>query len=235
MKIAALGDIHTEETNIKSLRDIFRPLGDKADVLLILGDLTGHGLTDEATILAEELALFKIPILTVLGNHDYDNDKQEEIKKILQDKKVFIFDGNSQVIQNVGFAGVKGYCGGFGHYMMPVFGEETNKKFAMEAVSEALKLEGALSRLQTKEKVVLLHYSPIEATVKGESCEIFPFLGSTHLEEPINTFGVTVVFHGHSHLGTIKGQTSQGVPVFNTSLPLLLQKQPDNPYIIFEV
>src|SRR5262249_12114202 len=148
-----------------------------ADVLALCGDLTTLGLPAEAQNLAAELSLCTIPIIAVLGNHDHASGQAEEIKTILRNANVHVLGEETFTFKDVGFAGVKGFCGGFGRHMLTSFGEEAIKKFVAEALQESLTLENALQRLSTEKTVVLLHYSPIIATLQGESPEIFPFLG----------------------------------------------------------
>jgi Icc-related predicted phosphoesterase len=181
-------------------------------------------------------AAVKIPIVAVLGNHDFEGGKEIEIRQILSDAGVTVLDGEAVDIQGVGFAGVKGFAGGFGRGALGPWGERAIKSFVQEAVDEALKLEAALARLRTQQRIAVLHYSPIRATVEGEPIEIFPYLGSSRLEEPINRYRVTAVFHGHAHRGTAEGRTSTGVPVYNVAMPLLARLNPDRPpYLIVEI
>ena len=203
-------------------------------MLVLCGDFTDYGLPEEARVLARELtAAVKIPVIAVLGNHDYEAGKQDEIREILLDAGVTVLDGEATEIQGVGFAGVKGFAGGFGRGALGPWGEQAIKHFVQEAVDEALKLEAALARLRTQQRVALLHYSPIRGTVEGEPPEIFPYLGSSRLEEPINRYRVSAVFHGHAHRGTPEGRTSTGVPVYNVAMPLLTRINPDRPpYLI---
>lgn len=236
LKIAAVGDLHVREQSEGSLQEFFSSVSEKADILVICGDLTDHGLPSEAKVLAKELNACRIPVVGVLGNHDFESNKQEEVKKILTESTMTILDGEpSFTYQEVGFAGVKGFGGGYEKYVLGAFGEPTIKQFAHESVNEALRLETALSRLATEKKVVLLHYSPIRATIEGESPEIFPFLGSSRLVEPIETFDATVVFHGHADYGTYSGKTTKGIPVYNVAMPLLKRMQPDQPFALIEV
>ncbi|HEY9650517.1 MAG TPA: hypothetical protein V6C95_07630 [Coleofasciculaceae cyanobacterium] len=164
-----------------------------------------------------------------MGNHDYESGQQDELQTILADAGITVLDGEAREIQGVGFAGVKGFAGGFGRAALGAWGEEIIKRFVHEAVDEALKLESALAKLRTQQRVVLLHYSPIQATVEGEPPEIFPFLGSSRLEEPLNRYSVSAVFHGHAHAGTLEGRTSSNIPVYNVSMPLLKRTKPDYP------
>lgn len=221
IRIAAVADVHCSKTNQGSLQPIFAAAADMADVLLVCGDLTDYGYPEEARNLLAELAPVRIPIVAVLGNHDYESGNVEEVKKILTDGGVRLLDGDSVEVLGVGFAGVKGFGGGFGRRTLEPWGEDATKAFVHEAVSEALKLESALARLQTPQRVAVLHYAPIEATVEGEPREIFPFLGSGRLEEPLNRYRVAAAFHGHAHRGSPEGMTSTGIPVYNCALPVL--------------
>jgi len=206
-------------------------------VLLLCGDFTDYGLPEEARILARELtAAVKIPVVAVLGNHDYEAGSQHEIRQILGDIGVAVLDGEATEIDGVGFAGVKGFAGGFGRGALGPWGEPAIKAFVQEAVSEAMKLEAALARLRSHRRVALMHYAPIRGTCEGEPPEILPYLGSSRLEEPINRYRVSAVFHGHAHRGTAEGRTSSGVPVYNVAMPLLTRVNPDRPpYLILEL
>jgi Icc-related predicted phosphoesterase len=237
LRIAAIGDLHVSRTSQGTFQPLFTHISTSADVLLLCGDFTDYGLPDEARILARELAAaMKIPVIAVLGNHDYEGGKPDEIRQILTEAGVTVLDGEATEVQGVGFAGVKGFAGGFGRGALGPWGEHVIKAFVQEAVDEALKLEAALARLRTQKRIALLHYSPIRATVEGEPPEIFAFLGSSRLEEPINRYRVSAVFHGHAHRGSPEGRTSTGVPVHNVSMPLLARTNPDRPpFLIVEV
>ncbi|HVO94500.1 MAG TPA: metallophosphoesterase [Terriglobales bacterium] len=229
MRLAALADIHCNRNSHESLRPLFSRIGAKADVLLLCGDLVDYGLPEEAAILAKEISAVKIPILAVLGNHEFESGQQEDVKRIFSNAGVMLLDGDAQEINGVGFAGVKGFAGGFGERALGPWGEEIIKRFVHEAIDEALKLESALARLRSDKRIVLLHYSPIQSTVVGEPPEIFPFLGSSRLEEPLNRYPVTAVFHGHAHHGTPEGRTKNDVPVYNVAMKLLQRSFPDQP------
>ncbi len=230
MRLAAVGDLHVKKTSQGQLQPLLAPVNDHADVLLLCGDLTDYGLREEAVILAKELtAAVRIPIVAVLGNHDYESGQCDEVCRILTDAGVRLLDGEAYEIQGVGIAGAKGFAGGFGRATLGSWGEPAIKRFVQEAIDEAIKLEGALARLRTQRRIALLHYSPVRATVEGEPAEIFPYLGTSRLEEPINRHPVDFVFHGHAHHGALEGRTSTGIPVYNVALPLLLQKFPDRP------
>ncbi|MEW6300412.1 MAG: metallophosphoesterase, partial [Thermodesulfobacteriota bacterium] len=199
-------------------------------LLLLCGDIIDYGLPEEARLFVKEFAAaVKIPTLAVLGNHEYESEKHDEVRRILCDAGIRLLDGEACEIHGVGFAGVKGFGGGFGEHALQAWGEETIKRFVHEAVNEALKLESALAKLRTGQRVAVLHYAPLQDTVEGEPPPIFPFLGSSRLEEPLNRYPVTAVFHGHAHHGRPEGRTKGGVPVYNVALPLLRQTFPDRP------
>ncbi len=230
VRLAAVGDLHVKKTSQGALQPLLAPVNDRADVLLLCGDLTDYGLPEEASILAKELtSVVRIPILAVLGNHDYESGQHLEVCRILSEAGVKVLDGEATEVLGVGFAGAKGFIGGFGRGTLGAWGEPGVKRFVQEAVDEAMKLESALARLRTPRRVAVLHYSPIRATVEGEPLEIFPYLGTSRLEEPLNRHPVDVVFHGHAHHGSLEGKTSAGTPVYNVALPLLLAKFPDQP------
>jgi len=191
--------------------------------------LTHHGLPEEAADLSKQLSVLHVPILAVLGNHDFHSDQQEEIKRVLKDSPIRVLDGDAVEIRGVGFAGVKGFATGFGKRVLEPWGEQVVKQFVREAVEEGIKLGSAMAQLRTEQRIALLHYAPIAETCEGEPPEIHPFLGSSRLEEPLNRFQVAAAFHGHAHHGAPEGRTSAGTPVYNVAMPLLLQKYPDRP------
>jgi Icc-related predicted phosphoesterase len=237
LRIAAVGDIHVSKTSQGVFHPLFAQISGSADVLLLCGDFTDYGLPEEARILARELTTsVNIPVIAVLGNHDYESGHQDEIRQILSDAGVAVLDGEATEVHGVGFAGVKGFGGGFGRGALGPWGELAIKAFVQEAIDESLKLEAALARLRTNRRVAVLHYSPVRSTVEGEPPEIFPYLGSSRLEEPINRYRVSAVFHGHAHRGTAEGRTAAGVPVYNVAMPLLARLNPDRPpYLIVEL
>ena len=235
--VAAISDLHYDKQSKGALRELFDHASDVADVLLLCEDLTTYGLAEEADILAQDLrAHVKIPVLDVLGNHDFESDQPEAIRETLEEAGVQVLDGEATVVAGIGFAGVRGFGGGFGQQALNAWGESVTKQFVQEGVGEALKLEAALARLDTRHRIALLHYAPIRATVEGEPPEIFPFLGSSRLEDTLNRYEVTAAFHGHAHHGTPEGRTAQSIPVYNVSLPVLRQAYPDRPpFCLFEV
>jgi Icc-related predicted phosphoesterase len=228
IRVAAVGDLHFGRVDHGvPLRPLFAEVAERADVLALCGDLTDRGDPEEARALARVLASVTIPIVAVLGNHDYESGKPAEVSRIFCDAGVRVLDGESCEIEGIGFAGVKGFAGGFGRGTLGPWGEEIIKKFVQEALAEALKLETALGRLRTERRVALLHYAPVEATVEGEPKEIYPFLGCSRLEEPLTRYPVDAVFHGHAHHGAPEGKTLGNVPVYNVSLNLLQRVFPD--------
>jgi len=223
LRIAATADIHYGKHSRGALHDAFAEVSRIADILLFCGDLTDYGLPEEAEELVADIrASLKIPMLAVLGNHDFESGQSELVCKVLDGAGVNVLDG--QAIES----------GGFGRRMLNAWGEPLIKQFVQESIDHAVRLEQALAKLQTDRKVAVLHYSPIRATLEGEDPEIFAFLGSSRLEEPINRFRVSAVFHGHAHNGILNGATATGVPVYNVSAPAALQKS-GKPYRIIEL
>src|SRR4051812_37054710 len=236
VRIAAIGDLHYGKTaQPGQLQPLFAQIAETADVLAIAGDLTDYGLAEEARAFVKELAAVRIPIVAVLGNHDVESNQQTEIAAILADAGVTVLDGETTEIHGIGFAGIKGFCGGFGRRALGPWGEDIIKKFVHEAIGEALKLESALARLRSDHLVALLHYAPIQATVQGEPCEIYPFLGCSRLEEPITRYPISAVIHGHAHHGCPEGRTRTNVPVYNVSASLMREHFPHRPFRLIEV
>lgn len=228
VRVAALADLHFGRANQQSLPDL-AALASEIEVLLLCGDLTDHGLPLEAQGLAKQLSTVKTPIVAVLGNHDFESGHAEEVAAILSEAGIAMLDGSAIEVAGIGFAGAKGFCGGFDRQTLEPWGEPVVKAFVQEALSETLKLESALARLRTPRSVALLHYAPVQATVVGEPEAIYPFLGCSRLEEPLIRFSVSAAFHGHAHRGTGQGRLRSGAPVFNVSLPLLRRERPDGP------
>jgi Icc-related predicted phosphoesterase len=236
VRVAALGDLHCARTSQGAFQALFSRVAEAAEVLLLAGDLTDYGLPEEARTLVKEMASVRIPTAAVLGNHDVESGKEAEICQILADAGIVVLNGDACEMHGIGIAGVKGFGGGFGRHALGPWGEAIIKQFVREAVDEALKLEAALARLRTKQMVALLHYAPIQQTVEGEPPEIYPFLGSSRLEEPIGRYPVSLVLHGHAHRGRLQGVTKTGVPVYNVSMPLLMRTFAEKPpFRVFEV
>src|ERR1700682_6216682 len=237
LRIAAVADLHTKKTGQGAFQSMFAKASEQADVLLLCGDLTDYGAEEEARVLAKEItSSLRIPVIAVLGNHDFESGKQQEIVQILSDAGVTMLDGDTTEVGGVGFAGVKGFGGGFGRRQLGAWGEDIIKKFVHETIEEALKLEAALARLRTPSKIALLHYAPIHATCVPDPPEISAFLGSSRLEEPIDRYRVTAVFHGHAHRGSREGRTKGNTPVYNVAMPLLIAAGSDaTPFHVIEV
>jgi Icc-related predicted phosphoesterase len=237
VRIAAIGDLHYSRTaSPGSLQPLLSSISESADILIVCGDLTDYGLVEEARALAKELTTaVRIPMVGVLGNHDFESGQQEQICGVMKDAGLTILDGDTVEILGIGFAGIKGFAGGFGRRALGPWGEDIIKKFVHAAVDEALKLESALARLRTERLIAVLHYSPVADTVQGEPLDIFPFLGCSRLEDPITRFPVTAVFHGHAHHGRPEGRTRTNVPVFNVSMSLMRETFPAQPFRLIEI
>ncbi len=238
VKIAALADTHVGKFihPQNNYEEVFEAVGQDADILLIGGDLTDHGLPEEAKQLVTYLKKCTIPKAAVLGNHDYTRGNQEEIVHILEEGGVNVLGEKIFEFDSVGFAGVKGFGGGFGKHMLGSFGEDIIKDFVKETIDEAEQLEISLDYIgRYEKKVVLLHYAPIPATNKGEPLEIYPFLGSSRFEEVVDRHEVSVVFHGHAHFGSTEGKTLKGIPVYNVSWPIMQKISPKRPYKVIEL
>ena len=229
VRIAAMSDVHVSKSSQGTLAPVFAQVAEKADVLLLCGDLTDYGTLDEARMLVKELGSLRLPTIAVLGNHDYESGRIHEVIDTLRDAGVIVLDGESHEVHGIGFAGVKGFAGGFGRGTLGAWGEPSIKAFVKEALDETLKLETALARLRTPQKVAVLHYAPVRATVEGEPIEIFPWLGCSRLEEPLVRYRVSAVFHGHAHNGSFEGRLGHGAPVWNVALPLMRKRFPDQP------
>jgi Icc-related predicted phosphoesterase len=236
VRFAAIGDLHVTKESAGTLRAWFAQASAEADALLLCGDLTDYGTAEEAQVLADELAVVKVPVVAVLGNHDYESGTPEVVRDTLTHAGVRVLDGEVCEVEGVGIAGAKGFAGGFGRGSLGAWGEPAIKLFVQEALNEAMKLEAALAKLRMPRRIALLHYSPVVGTVQGEPVEIYPFLGSSRLEDPLLRYPVDAVFHGHAHRGTLEARTINGVPVFNVARPLLMRTFPDKPpYKLFEV
>jgi len=221
-RIAAVGDLHYSGVEARgTLAQLFETVNRDADVFALLGDLTTHGRLEQMEAFVEELRAVQVPMVGVLGNHDYEHGDPSLTIQLLTQAGVRVLDGDHFVIEGVGFAGTKGFCGGFGRGALAPFGEPLIKEFVQHAIDEQLKLENALRALATDVKVALLHYAPCPETCVGEPEIIYPFLGSSRLLQPLETLDVAVCFHGHAHHGTRHAVTGGGLSVYNVALPLL--------------
>ncbi|HLJ67878.1 MAG TPA: metallophosphoesterase [Chloroflexota bacterium] len=234
-RLAAVADVHVNESSRADWRELVDRMSALADVLILAGDLTNRGLPREAEVLVEGLSHARIPVVGILGNHDFESGQQDQILRLLCDAGTVMLDEEPHEVGDVGFAGVKGFCGGFDQHALAPFGEDAIKQFVRETVDDTLRLESGLSRLRTRHKIVVLHYAPIRRTVEGEPLEIYPFLGSSRLADPLDHFDVTAAFHGHAHHGSPEGATSRGVPVYNVALPLMRELDPGRPFRILEL
>jgi Icc-related predicted phosphoesterase len=233
LTIAALGDLHVAETAVHPCRELLREASEQADVLVLCGDLTNLGTPREAEILAEDLGSCSIPMIAVLGNHDFQSDQPQDVVRILRAAGVLFLEAQVHEIEGVGFAGTKGFAGGFDNRMLSPFGESAIKQFVTEAVNEAARLENNLRALKTERTVVVLHYAPVVGTVEGEPKEIYPFLGNSRLAETIDRFPVSAVLHGHAHQGAYTATTARGIPVYNCALSV--KKPSGRPYALIEI
>lgn len=235
MRIAATADLHFTATQHGTLLDQLGRVRDSADVLVVAGDLTNFGQPEEMEPLLNVIVRSRIPTVMVLGNHDYESGKQNELTRMMANAGIKVLDGTAYERDGVGFAGTKGFPGGFGRGVLTAFGEPEVKQFVQAAIDEALKLERAMAQLRSQKRVVVLHYSPIAATVQGESAEIMPFLGTSRLAEVVDRHGADLVIHGHAHHGRLEGKTTTGISVYNVAITLLQTQTPPTAYRIFEV
>ncbi|MBF6167099.1 metallophosphoesterase [Streptomyces gardneri] len=225
MRIAAVGDVHLGVDSGGQWRPALDGLAARADVLLLAGDLTRHGTIDEARVVAAEFADLGVPVVAVLGNHDYHGDAEHEITAVLTDRGITVLEGTSVTLNvdgsTLGVAGTKGFGGGFAGKCASVFGEPLMREFAAHTVDVAAALGDALAALDTDFTVALTHYSPISDTLHGEPREIYPFLGSYLLGEAIDEHGADLALHGHAHAGAERGTTPGGIRVRNVAQPVI--------------
>ena len=235
LRVAAIGDLHVQENDTAPYRELFTEISAVADILVLCGDLTNFGKTSEANILAEDIKSCSIPVLGVLGNHDYECGQPEHVCEILREAGMTVLDEQAVEIEGVGFAGVKGFMGGYGRGELAPFGEPIAKAFVDEVMNELRKLENQLRTLRTERSVAVLHYSPIEGTIEGEPPAIYQYLGSQRLCDPIDRFDhVKAVVHGHAHHGTHEGRTPRGTPVYNVA-QFVLKPMFGKQYVVLEI
>lgn len=235
MRIAATADLHFTSSRHGALLDQLNRVRDEADVLVLAGDLTNYGQPDEMEPLLNVVVRARVPTIAVLGNHDYESGKQAELVRMMSAAGIKVLDGTAYERDGVGFAGTKGFVGGFGRGVLTAFGEAEIKTLVQASIDEALKLERAMAQLRTQKRVVVIHYSPIAATVQGEAPEIIPFLGTSRLAEVVDRHGADLVLHGHAHHGQLEGRTTGGSPVYNVAITLLQAQQPATAYRVFDV
>ena len=225
IRVAAAGDVHFGEDSRGTLRPHLDRLPEAADVLILAGDLTRHGAAEEAAVLADEVTDVGVPVVAVLGNHDYHCDEDKAIRDVMEAAGVTVLDGESTTVRvdgsRLGVVGTKGFGGGFAGACGSDFGEPEMKAFVRHTKSIAGHLYDLLDELDADHRVVALHYSPVEETLTGERLEIYPFLGSYLLAEAIDRAGADLVLHGHAHAGAEKGMTPGGVHVRNVAQPVI--------------
>src|SRR5215470_1329016 len=226
MRIAAVADLHFSPQSYDRIRETMSHVREEADVLVLAGDLTNYGRPEEMESMLNAIVRLRIPTIAVLGNHDYESGHQAELMKMMTAEGVKVLDGTGYERDGVGFAGTKGFLGGFGRGVLTAFGESEVKAFVKASIDEAMKLERAMSQLRTSKRVVVLHYSPVAMTVQGEAQEIYPYLGSSRLGEVVDRHGADLVVHGHAHHGSLNGKTTAGVPVHNVAITLLQAQKP---------
>ena len=226
-RVAAVGDIHVGVDSVGRVAEGLRHVDERADVLLLAGDLTRCGEATEARLVVDELRDVHIPMVAVLGNHDHHADEAAEVTEILERVGVRVLDGTATTVEvdgaTIGIAGTKGFGGGFAGACATAFGERAMKAFVEETAAEAAGLRRALESLDTDRRVALLHYSPVEETLQGERLEIYPFLGSHLLAEAVDAGGADLAVHGHAHHGSERGVTPGGTRVRNVAQPVIRQ------------
>lgn len=222
MRVSAIADIHVKGPgDVPRAKEVLGRAAEGAEVLILAGDLTDHGRLSQAEALAEALHEVDAPVVAVLGNHDHESGSAKELVHMLESVGVHCLERTSVVIEGVGFAGAKGFGGGFGDRIIRGFGEDSLKSFVTESVTAAEGLRRALRGLPTQRRVAVTHYAPVEATIQGEPIEIHPFLGASRLANALDEGHADVAVHGHAHRGTLAGRTPGGIPVWNVSLPVL--------------
>jgi len=227
VRVAAVGDVHVDRDVVGRYRPALDELGDKADVLLLAGDLTRHGTADEAHCVAQEFGNLAVPVVAVLGNHDYHSDEVHLVTKILEDAGITVLEQSSTVLDvrgtRLGIAGAKGFGGGFAGKCASEFGEPETKAFIHHTRDIANGLTAALQAVECDIRVALMHYSPVPDTLVGEPLEIYPFLGSYLLAQAVDSAPTALAVHGHAHAGTERGTTPGGVKVRNVAHPVIKQ------------
>jgi Icc-related predicted phosphoesterase len=235
MRIAATADLHFTPERAPALEEQLKKVRDEADMLIVAGDLTNYGQPPEMEGLIATLQRLQVPIIVVLGNHDYESGREHQLGEMLTSAGIKVLDGTAYEHNGVGFAGTKGFVGGFGRGALTAFGESEVKTFVKAAMDEGVKLERAMAQLRTPKRVVVLHYAPIAATVAGEAPEIFCYLGTSRLIEVVDRHGADLVLHGHAHNGFPEGKSASGIPVHNVALPLLQAQKPPAAYKVFDL
>jgi Icc-related predicted phosphoesterase len=227
IRIAAAGDIHFGERANDRARaaEAFGALAGRADLVLLAGDLTTHGEPEQAAIVADAVRELDIPVVTVLGNHDWHTNQAAELTAVLQEAGITVLDRSHTVLElcdaEVGIAGTKGFVGGFSGAHLPDFGEPSLRAIYAEGMEEVRALDAGLRAIALCPfRIALLHYAPTSDTLAGERRDIWTFLGTDRLAPPILEHAPDLVLHGHAHAGTFEGRVGE-VPVYNVSVPVL--------------
>ncbi len=225
LKLATAGDVHCRDSNREQIAEAFAGLSPGTDLLLLAGDLTSHGVPEEAEILAEALRPVECPVYAVLGNHDWHANRADEITEVLAGAGVVNLERDTEIrVLNgieVGVVGLKGFIGGFAPDNLPDFGEPLLRQVYAETTADIKALANGLREIETcAVRLVLMHYAPTQSTLEGEPPGIHVFLGSDRLAAPILEHRPDAVFHGHAHAGTLKGAIEE-VDVYNVSVPVL--------------
>lgn len=234
MRLAAVADIHLKAADHEKNVVAFSVANELADALVVAGDFTDHGLPEEMRAVLAVLENVKIPIVAVLGNHDHESGNQDELAGMLRVAGIHLLDGHCFEVDGVGFAGTKGFAGGFAPYELMPFGEYGIKTFVEVAEREAIKLDYGLEQLKTPVKIAITHYAPIRGTVVGEPEPIFPFLGSSRLQRALDKHKPALALHGHAHHGTFSAESKGGVRVCNVALHILRERGEQHPFTIFQ-
>lgn len=225
VRVAAVADVHVGRDSAGVMRRHLGDLDERADVLLLAGDLTTCGDPEEAEVLARDLGCCTTPKVAVLGNHDYHADRDGEIRAVLEDAGVTVLEGDAATFEvrgvSVGVAGTTGFGGGFAGACASEFGEREMKAFVAHSRRLADSLESTLASLDTDVRIALMHYAPVADTLRGERLEIYPFLGSYLLGEAVDRAGADLALHGHAHAGAEKGVTPGGIHVRNVAQPVI--------------
>jgi uncharacterized protein len=226
IRIAAAGDVHFgRDGDAERAGAAFGGLAGRVDLVLLAGDLTTHGRPEQAGMLGEACAGLGVPVLAVLGNHDWHSNRRDEVAAVLEEAGVVVLERSHHVVEvcgaQVGVVGTKGFVGGFTGSHIPDFGEPLLRRVYAEGMEEVAALDAGLRAVaMCPFRIVLLHYAPTTETLEGERREIWAFLGTDRLAVPIREHAPDLVLHGHAHAGTFEGRIG-GVPVYNVSVPVM--------------
>jgi Icc-related predicted phosphoesterase len=225
MKLAAVADIHCERGHRGLWAPLLEPVNRQADALLLAGDLTLTGDLGELAVLLEELKRVSVPIVAVLGNHDYDGGRARVFAERLRRAGIACLEGGATEIGDITVTGAMGVEGGFA----------PARRWSYAERQLMARLEHYLSAAATSRRVVLLHYAPILATLGDEPADLHELLGSSALEAAIDAAGADLILHGHAHGGAPEGRTRSGIPVYNVALPVLQRAGYTTPYRIIDI